>query len=172
VLSSVAVTVIVAVPSATAVTLPLSSTVATASSLLFHVTVFIYALLGETVNVNVCSSSGANDNVSSVIATEVTATFSTFIKHVALTAQLEAVIAISSHTATGVTNHVLDTVALLVLPLVQLIGNSLEVGVTVAVNCNVSKGEASLTVHVVGLTKIASGCIGLSCQDCASISSS
>lgn len=106
------------------------------------------------------------------MATEVTETFSTLISAVALTAQLVAVIAISSHTATGVTNQVLLTVALSVLSDFHVIGNSLEVGVTVADNCKVTSGSASLTVQVVGLTKIASGCIGLSFQDCARISSS
>jgi hypothetical protein len=74
----------------------------------------------------------------------------------ALTAQLVAVTAISSQTETGVTNPSLDTVTLLLVVL-QVTGNSLVVGVTIAVNCKVISGSANLTVQVVGLTEIESG---------------
>lgn len=155
VLSSVAVTVIVAVPAATAVTTPFS-TVATASSLDDQDTVFIYALDGVIVAVNVAVHSGSNVRESSFKDTQVTATFSTLMTADAFTAQLVAVTAISSQTATGVTSQVLLTVTLFEVVL-QVTGNSLVVGTTVAVNCKVTSGSANLTVQVVGLTEIASG---------------
>lgn len=170
-MSSVAVTVIVAVPLATAVTTP-PSTVAIVSSLEDHSTVCTYALEGATVAVNVSVASGANVTSLLFKVTPVTPTFSTLIRALALTAQLVAVIEISSHSATGVTKPFSLTVALLLFQEVQVTGNSLEVGVTVAVNCKVTNGCASLTVQVVGLTAILSGCISLSLPDWARISSS
>lgn len=170
-LSSVAVTVIVAVPSATAVTTP-PLTVATASSLEDQATVCTYASEGATVAVNVSVHSGANVIASLFKVTQLTVTFSTLIRADALTAPLVAVIEISSHSATGVTNQLSLTVALLLFQDVQLTGNSLEVGVTTADNCKVTNGVASLTVQVVGLTAILSGCISFSLPDWARISSS
>jgi hypothetical protein len=79
---------------------------------------------------------------------------------------------IFSHTETGVTKPLSLTVALVVSLERQLIGNSLQASVTLAASCNVTNGEANLTVQVVGLTKIASGCTGLSFQLEANISSS
>jgi hypothetical protein len=167
VLSSVDVTVIVAVPSATAVTTP-SSTVATLSSLVDQVTVLYVASLGLTVTVSVSVASGAN--VTSVLfnSTQVTAIFSTLIVANASTAPDFAVTLIFSHSAKPVTTP-LETVALVVSLLVRVIGNSNSAGVTLAVNVSVLP---ILTVQVVGLTKIASGCIGLSLPEIASISSS
>ena len=145
---------------------------ATFSSLEDQATVCTYASEGATVAVNVSVQPAVIVVASLLRVTQVTATFSTLITALALTAQLVAVIEISSHSATGVTNQVSLTVALLLFQDVQLTGNSLEVGVTVADNCNVTNGVASLTVQVVGLTEIASGCISLSFPDCARISSS
>ena len=156
VLSSTEVAVIVALPAATAVTTP-ASTVATVSSLEDHSTVCIYALEGAIVAVNVSVQPAVIVAVLLFRVTQVTATFSTLITALALTAPLVAVIEISSHSATGVTNQVLLTVALLLFHEDQVTGNSLEVGVTVADNCNVTSGVASLTVQVVGLTAILSG---------------
>jgi hypothetical protein len=131
---SVDVAVIVAVPAATAVIVQ-PSTVATSQSLVDQVTVFTNALLGVITASTVSVSQAVIVNVVTAsqlffIVTPVTATFSTVIVAVSYTAQLETLSSIHSHNATGVTTHSLVTLILL-LVVDQLIGNSLQEGVTV-----------------------------------------
>jgi hypothetical protein len=101
-------------------------------------------------------------------------TFSTLIVANASTAPDFAVILIFSHSAkpstvAEVAGFPAVTLALALSLLVQEIGNSLQAGVTIAVNVLVAP---ILTVSETGLTKIVSGCIGFSLPEIAKISSS
>ena len=109
----------VAVPTATAVTLPLASTVALDVSLLSQVTVLYVALSGATVAVSVSLAPTWSVRLSLLSVTEVTGTGLTVTAQVADLPSAVAVM-VAVPTATAVTLPLLSTVALEVSLLVQV----------------------------------------------------
>ena len=140
-LPSAVVTVIVAVPDATAVTFPEVETVATLVLLLLQVTFLFVALLGATVAVSVSVAFGANVSVVLFRLTPVTGTV-TVTEHVAVllpSAVVTVIVAVPA--AMAVTKPDVETVATDVLLLFQVtfLFVALE-GETVAVSVSVALG--------------------------------
>ena len=144
-LPSAVVTVIVAVPDATAVTFPAVETVATLVLLLLQVTFLFVALLGETVAVSVSVAFGANVSVVLFRLTPVTGTVTVTAQVAVLLPSAVVTVIVAVPDATAVTFPAVETVATLVLLLLQvtflfvaLLGEIVAVSVSVAFGANVS----------------------------------
>ena len=144
-LPSAVVTVIVAVPDATAVTFPAVETVATLVLLLLQVTFLFVALLGETVAVSVSVAFGANVSVVLFRLTPVTGTVTVTAQVAVLLPSVVVTVIVAVPAAPAVTFPAVETVATLVLLLLQvtflfvaLLGEIVAVSVSVAFGANVS----------------------------------
>ena len=144
-LPSFVLTVIVAVPDATAVTFPEELTVATLVLLLLQLTFLFVAFDGVTVAVSVSVAFGANVSVVLFRLTPVTGTVTVTAQVAVLLPSAVVTVIVAVPAAPAVTFPAVETVATLVLLLLQvtflfvaLLGEIVAVSVSVAFGANVS----------------------------------
>jgi nicotinic acetylcholine receptor alpha-3 len=149
-LPSFVVTVIVAVPSATAVTKPLASTVATEVLSDDHVTEGSVAVAGVTMAVNCCVSVGSKITDTGLILTAFTLVSTVTTQVAVLFPSFVVTVIVAVPFATAVTSPLASTVATAVLSDDQVTEGSVAVsGVTVAIKSIVALG---FKVTAVGVT--------------------